>query len=71
MKDKEKIKIISDWIIPNRNIIYNQIYKATRDGGTGKDFHVHCDNKGPTLTLIESTNGYIFGGYISISWESP
>ena len=63
--------MISNWIMPNRKIIYDQIYKATIDGGTGVSFHSHCDNKGPTLTLIESTNGYIFGGYISISWEAP
>ena len=23
------------------------------------------------MTLIESTNGYIFGGYITITWEGP
>ena len=71
LADKDKIKMISDWIKPNTKIIYNQIYKATRDGGTGKIFHSHCDNKGPTLTLIESKNNYVFGGYITISWEAP
>ena len=71
LSDRNKVKMISDWIMPNKKIIYNQIYKATRDGGTGKDFHSRCDNKGPTLTLIESKNNNIFGGYISISWESP
>lgn len=71
LKDKEKIKMISDWIMPNRNIIYTQIYKASKDGATGGDFHRCCDNKGPTVTLIESTNGYIFGGYITITWEGP
>ncbi len=68
--DRDKMKMISDWIMPYTKIIYNQIYKATRDGGTGQTFHAHCDNKGPTLTLIESKNNYIFGGYITISWES-
>ena len=67
---KDKVKMISNWIMPNKNIIYSQIYKATRDGGTGKDFHRYCDNKKATLTLIESTNGYIFGGYITIPWDS-
>ena len=57
--------------MPNKNILYTQIYKATKDGGTGKDFHRYCDNKNPSLTLIESTNGYIFGGYITIPVESP
>ena len=60
--DRDKMKMISDWIKPNTKIIYNQIYKATRDGGTGPIFHSYCDNKGPTLTLIESKNNYIFGG---------
>ena len=69
--DRDKMKMISDWIKPNTKIIYNQIYKATRDGGTGPIFHSYCDNKGPTLTLIESKNNYIFGGYITISWDSP
>ena len=71
IKDKENVKMISNWIMPNKKIKYTQIYKATRDGGTGQDFHRYCDNKGPTLTLFEATNGYIFGGYISISWEGP
>lgn len=71
LKDKQNVDLISNWIEPERNISYKQIYKATRDGGTGTDFHKFCDNKGPTLTLIEATNGYIFGGYITISWESP
>ena len=71
LTDKDKIKMISDWIKPNTKIRYKQIYKATRDGGTGPIFHSHCDYKGPTLTLIESKNNYIFGGYITISWDGP
>ena len=71
IKDIENVKMISNWINPNININYTQIYKATKDGGTGYNFHRCCDNQKPTLTLIESTNGYIFGGYISISWEGP
>ena len=39
LKDKEKVKMISNWIMPNRDIIYTQIYKSTRDRETGKDFH--------------------------------
>lgn len=45
------------------------IYKAARDGFSGQDFH-HCsDNKGPTMTIIQSKNDhYLFGGYAEISW---
>ncbi len=45
------------------------IYKATRDGFRGEDFHRCCDGKGPTITVIQSKNGnYLFGGYTEISW---
>jgi hypothetical protein len=47
------------------------IYKATRDGFRGEDFHRCCDNKGPTMTIIQSKNGnYLFGGYVEIPWTS-
>jgi hypothetical protein len=29
-----------------------------------------CDNKGPTLTLIRSSEDYLFGGYSVLSWDS-
>ena len=37
---------------------------------TSKIFHQKCDNKGPTIILYRHINGYIFGGYSSISWSS-
>jgi len=47
------------------------IYKATRDGFAGHDFHRCCDNQGSTITVIQSINGgYLFGGYTSVSWRS-
>ncbi|CAF0959503.1 unnamed protein product [Adineta steineri] len=46
------------------------IYKATRDGFSANAFHLCCNNKGPTMTIIQSNNNYIFGGYTSASWIS-
>ena len=46
------------------------IYRATRDGGTAKDFHNKCNNQGPTICLFKNDKGNIFGGYASISWEN-
>ena len=46
------------------------IYRGSRDGSLGKNFHEKCDNKGPTITLYKNNNGFIFGGYASISWTS-
>merc|ERR1719174_741410 len=46
------------------------IFRASRDGWEAKDFHLKCDNQGPTLTVIKTTEGYIFGGYIDQSFKS-
>jgi len=44
------------------------LYRRTRDGMDGKDFHSKCDNKGPTFTIIETTSGIIMGGYTNTQW---
>ena len=47
----------------------NLIFRMSRDGSLPIDFHKLCDNKGPTLTLIETSDGYKFGGYTPINWD--
>ena len=66
-------KIVRDWIIENytyKGIITQLLYKATRDGDKASDFHSKCDNMGPSLVVIQTTTGYIFGGYTSKSWTN-
>ena len=46
-----------------------RIYQASVNTFASAKFHELCDNKGPTLTIIETTTGYIFGGYTSTSWD--
>jgi len=46
------------------------LYKASRDGFDVNAFHKLCDNKGPTITIVQSTNNYLFGGYTSVAWTS-
>jgi len=46
------------------------LYKASRDGFDANAFHNRCDNKGPTITIVQSTNNYLFGGYTSVAWTS-
>ncbi|TNV79849.1 hypothetical protein FGO68_gene11773 [Halteria grandinella] len=45
------------------------IYRATRDGFGGKDFHRICDNKGPSLTIVLTTTDFVIGGYTSEHWD--
>ncbi|CAF3900610.1 unnamed protein product [Adineta steineri] len=46
------------------------IYKASRDGFTNDAFHKKCDGKGPTITIIQSAQKFLFGGYTSIPWST-
>jgi hypothetical protein len=45
------------------------LYRASRDGFKGADFHRLCDNKRATVTVIRSKEGYVFGGYADQSWN--
>lgn len=48
---------------------WDLIYQATRDGFESTTFHRLCDYQGPTMVVIRSTEGYLFGGYASKSWS--
>ena len=45
------------------------LYRGTKDGMHCSNFHNKCDNKGETITLIKNDKGYIFGGFLSVSWK--
>eukprot|EP01111_Echinosteliopsis_oligospora_P010681 TRINITY_DN3383_c0_g2_i1.p1 TRINITY_DN3383_c0_g2~~TRINITY_DN3383_c0_g2_i1.p1 ORF type:complete len:333 (+),score=77.08 TRINITY_DN3383_c0_g2_i1:45-1043(+) len=65
---QEHWKILQDWLPPSKKI-GEKIYSGREHGFQPADFHRMCDNKGPTIVLILSTN-HIFGGYASSSWDS-
>ena len=44
------------------------IYRASRDGWSSLNFHVHCFEKRPTVTVVKSGD-YIFGGYTENTWD--
>jgi len=46
------------------------LYRLSKDGKLGSDFHRMSDNQGPTLTLIKDVNGNVFGGYTAANWGS-
>ncbi len=47
-------------IFKNKNISYNLIYRATRDGHYPDDFHNKCDGKKNTITIIKTIKGMKF-----------
>jgi hypothetical protein len=48
---------------------FTLLWRGTRDGLTGEEFHRRCDRHANTLTLVLSTDGDIFGGFTPITWE--
>ena len=74
---KKYKKYLIQWLEkPNNNLKIENIknikllYRGSRDGFKAADFHNKCDNKGETLTIIKSSDDFIFGGYTEINWES-
>jgi hypothetical protein len=45
-------------------LLYSQV-----DGMTASDFHRLCDNQGPTVVIIKSTQGNVFGGFAPQPWS--
>jgi len=44
------------------------LYQASKDGYADSTFHSRCLNKGPSVVIIETKLGTIFGGYTLSSW---
>jgi len=66
MDDEEKIKewLADAWKTKQPKLLY----RASRDGWNGADFDRMCDGKGATITVVKSSDGYIFGGYTDVAW---
>ena len=45
------------------------LYRASEHEYTVESFHECCDDKGPTLIVIKSSGGWIFGGYTTQPWS--
>ena len=71
--DLENHRMVADWVSETLKSIggsFDLLYRGSRDGFGAKNFHKKCDNKGPTIVIIENTSGNKFGGYAAVSWTS-
>jgi len=57
----------TEWLPGKRTRL---LFRSSRDGASGASFHTACDGQGPTVTLIKSSGGYVFGGYAGLAWSS-
>jgi hypothetical protein len=51
------------------------LYRGGRDGFGAKSFHDKCDEKAPTMTVVQSRAQHefpsrVFGGYTPVKWDS-
>jgi len=71
-ESKKGARYLDKWLSASKTACWTPelLYRASRDGWDARHFHSRCDNQGPTLTLIQTTDDYIFGGYNPIDWTS-
>jgi hypothetical protein len=50
---------------------FERIYNASKDGWDSDDFHRCCDKKEGTLTIVKTTDNFIFGGFTLAEWTAP
>ena len=65
--NNEYDKYLREWV--GNDCKWKLIYRASEHEYTAKSFHKYCDNKGPTLMVVKSSGGWIFGGYTTQSWS--
>lgn len=65
------IEQLHKWLVENDSDgEFRLLYRSSRDGFSAKAFHSACDNKGRTVTIIDTTYGVVFGGYTDMPWTS-
>ena len=64
--NKEYDDKLREW---NGDYNWKLIYRASEHGYTASSFHECCNDKEPTLIVIKSSGGWIFGGYTTKSWS--
>ncbi|KAF2071298.1 hypothetical protein CYY_007387 [Polysphondylium violaceum] len=63
--------IINDWIDESYLTNFELLYHTSKTNKfNAQAFHSACDGEGATITVIETTDGCVFGGYNSQSWNS-
>jgi hypothetical protein len=60
--------ILDKWMKPSPKK-WKLIYRGTKDSFSSQSFHKNCDGIGETVTIVQSSNGNIFGGYTSSNWD--
>jgi len=66
--EPEELNFLKSKLLTVSKEIGDVLYIASRDGDDASSFHSACDNKGPTIVIVQTTSGAVFGGYAGESW---
>jgi hypothetical protein len=67
----DKQKTLINWIkqkTGKNEISFELLFRKSQNGENSTDFHRYCDNKGPTLSLIQTDKNFIIGGFTPLSF---
>jgi len=70
LKSKEKEALLKFVTKKERKKKWKLIFRGSKDGFASTQFHMKCDNKGTTVTIIQSTQNHVFGGYTTLPWQA-
>ena len=56
--------------VRSHSLKLKSLFQSGKSWNNVSAFHSSCDNKGPTIVLIRSSDGRYYGGYTSVSWMS-
>lgn len=56
-------KRLTDREYSDRKVVFNLIYRASRDGTDASSYHSKCNGKINTVTVVQTVKGSKFGGY--------
>lgn len=66
--NKNNERVILNWI-PKKILSTELIFDTSRDGDSIDDFKNKCEGKCPTLVIVKTNTGFIFGGYATSPWK--
>ena len=69
LTNAERQQILNGWLPTDLKGEWRLLFRASSDGFTAENFHSRCNNKGPTVTIVQSGEN-IFGGFTEKSWRS-
>jgi len=66
---RDETRFLSNMLKGASKKLGKTLYVASKMGQSSSVFHSKCDNQGPTVVIVLSTTGAVFGGYTDMNWR--